>query len=231
MTSAMPLPSAKNLYQHNSNTMTIPRLLIFGILLALSALWSCQGKPDKLPILGERSLSASGDTLYPQVPDFQFVDQDGQLVNNSTFQEKIYVVDFFFIHCPTICPKVTANILRVYDKYKNDPRVGILAHTVDTRNDTVAALQRHAQKIGVRDNKMFHFVTGDRDKIYDIADKYYAVRPSEDKDLPGGFNHDGKIILVDKNRHVRAWADGTDAESVTEFLEKMDILLAEQFPK
>lgn len=210
--------------------MTTNKLLLLGFFISFISLWSCDNKPDKLPILGERSIGPGGDTIYPQVPDFQFIDQDSQLVSNATFQDKIYVVDFFFIHCPTICPKVTANILRVYEKYKNDPRVGILAHTVDTRNDTVAALRRHAQKIGVHDNKMFHFVTGERDKIYDIADKYYAVRPSEDNDSAGGFNHDGKIILVDKNRHVRAWADGTDAESVTDFLGKIDMLLAEQFP-
>ncbi len=203
-------------------------ILLLGIATAIGACNLIQPEKKILPILGERSLSEKGDTIYAQVPDFEFVDQDSQLVNNRTFEGKLYVVDFFFIHCPTICPKVTANCLRIYEKYKNDDRLFLLAHSVDTRNDTVDALRRHAQKLKVNTNK-WHFVTGDRDKIYSIADKYFMINPSEDKEAPGGFNHDGKIVLVDKNRRVRAFCDGTKAESVDAFMKDIDLLLAEQF--
>lgn len=182
-----------------------------------------------LPILGERDISPAGDTVYPTIPDFSFVDQDSQTVTNATFAGKIYVADFFFIHCPTICPKVKKNGLRIYEKYKNDDRVALLSHSIDIRNDTVAALKRHAEKLGI-DAKHWRLVTGVHDEIYGIADNYFSVA-TEDPDVPGGFDHSGRLILVDKNRHVRSFCDGTNAAEVDRFMKDMDLLLAEQFPK
>ena len=196
--------------------------------IALFILMLACTQPDKhvLPILGERDL-VNGDTVYRSVPDFSFVDQDSQIVTNATFKDKIYVVDFFFIHCPTICPKVKANGLRIYQKYKNDPRVALLSHSIDVKNDTVAALKRHAQKLGV-DKPAWYLVTGDHDAIYGIADDYFSVAV-ENPDAPGGFDHSGRLILVDKNRHVRSFCDGTDAADVDRFMLDIDILLAEEF--
>lgn len=185
-----------------------------------------QGKPQKLPILGERDISPAGDTVYPKVPDFQFVDQDSQIITNATFAGKAYVVDFFFVHCPTICPKVKANGLRIYNKFKDDDRLLMLSHSIDVRNDTVAALKRHAQKLGI-DSKKWHLVTGDHDAIYGIADNYFSVA-KEDPSAPGGFDHSGRLILVDKNRYVRAFCDGTNADDVTRFMKDIETLLAEQ---
>jgi len=201
------------------------------IALIVSGLIACAQSPEHrtLPILGERDISPAGDTVYPTVPDFSFVNQDSQAVTNATFAGKIYVVDFFFIHCPTICPKVKKNGLRLYEKYKNDDRVLLLSHSIDTKYDTVAALHRHAQKLGI-DSKKWHLVTGIKDEIYGIADNYFSVA-TEDPDAPGGFDHSGRLILVDKNRHVRSFCDGTDADDVTRFMKDIDALLAEQFPK
>ncbi len=180
-----------------------------------------------LPILGERDISPGGDTVYRTVPGFYFVDQDSQPVTNATFKDKIYMVDFFFIHCPTICPKVKKNGLRIYEKYKNDDRVAMLSHSIDTRNDSVPALRRHAEKLGI-DSKKWHLVTGEKDAIYGIADDYFSVA-TEDPDAPGGFDHSGRLILVDKNRHVRSFCDGTDAADVDRFMKDIDLLLEEQF--
>ena len=201
----------------------------FFFLLLIAGIAACVGtaQPKKLPILGERDISPAGDTIYRQVPDFQFVDQDSQLINNATFAGKIYVVDFFFIHCPTICPKVKANGLRLYEQFKNDDRVLMLSHSIDVKNDTVAALKSHAQKLGI-DAKKWHLVTGDHDAIYGIADDYFSVA-QEDPNAPGGFDHSGRLILVDQNRHVRAFCDGTDAEDVDRFMKDISLLLAEQF--
>lgn len=196
-----------------------------GALLALLA--SCKQAARTLPILGEREV-INGDTVYPRIPDFAFVDQDSQIITNATFQNKIYVADFFFIHCPTICPKVKANGLRIYAKYRDDDRLGMLSHSIDVKNDTVAALKRHAQKLGI-DSGKWHLVTGDHDAIYGIADDYFSVA-TENPDIPGGFDHSGRIILVDKNRHVRSFCDGTDAKDVDRFMKDIDLLLAEQFP-
>ncbi len=201
----------------------------FLFLLLMAGISACLGTPEPkiLPILGERDISPAGDTIYRQVPDFQFVDQDSQVVSNATFAGKIYVVDFFFIHCPTICPKVKANGLRLYEKFKNDDRVLMLSHSIDVKNDTVAALKRHAQKLGI-DSKKWHLVTGGHDAIYGIADDYFSVA-QEDPDSPGGFDHSGRLILVDQNRHVRAFCDGTDAEDVDRFMKDISLLLAEQY--
>jgi protein SCO1/2 len=201
------------------------------IFLIVSGFASCMQSPSDqvLPILGERDISPAGDTVYPTIPDFSFVDQDSQTVTNATFAGKIYVADFFFIHCPTICPKVKKNGLRIYEKYKNDDRVALLSHSIDIRNDTVAALKRHAEKLGI-DAKHWRLVTGVHDEIYGIADNYFSVA-TEDPDVPGGFDHSGRLILVDKNRHVRSFCDGTNAAEVDRFMKDMDLLLAEQFPK
>lgn len=204
---------------------------LFFFLLISIGLTACFQTPEKrtLPILGERDISPAGDTVYPKVPDFAFIDQDSQLVTNATFEGKIYVVDFFFIHCPTICPKVKKNGLRIYEKYRNDDRVVLLSHSIDTKNDTVAALRSHAQKLGL-DSKKWHLVTGMKDEIYGIADNYFSVA-TEDPDAPGGFDHSGRLILVDKNRHVRSFCDGTNAEDVDRFMKDIDLLLAEQFAR
>ncbi|MDO8367934.1 MAG: SCO family protein [Saprospiraceae bacterium] len=200
--------------------------LFFLAFFALATGCLLDEKPRKLPILGERDVTPSGDTIYPQIPDFQFVDQDSQWVNNATFAGKAYVVDFFFIHCPTICPKVKANGLRVYEKFKNDDRLLLLSHSIDMRNDTVAALKHHAEKLGI-DAKKWRLVTGDHDAIYAIADNYFSVA-TEDPSAPGGFDHSGRLILVDKNRHVRSFCDGTDAKDVDRFMKDIEVLLQEE---
>lgn len=202
------------------------RFLFFFIAAVLVACNNPSG-PRKLPILGERDV-VNGDTLYPTVPDFAFVDQDSQQVTNATFDGKVYVVDFFFIHCPTICPKVKANGLRLFEKYRDDDRIMLLSHSIDVKNDTVAALKRHADKLGI-DARRWRLVTGDHDAIYDIADDYFSVAVVN-PDAPGGFDHSGRLILVDKNRHVRSFCDGTNAKDVDRFMEDIDALLAEQFP-
>jgi protein SCO1/2 len=204
------------------------KLCIFLVLLTMAS--ACvPGKKRTLPYLGERDISPAGDTVYPIIPNFKFIDQDSQVVTNATFEGKIYVVDFFFIHCPTICPKVKKNGLRMYERYKNDPRVLFLSHSIDIKHDTVAALKRHADKLGI-DSKRWHFVTGDHDAIYGIAEKYYSVA-TEDPEAPGGFDHSGRLILVDKNRHVRAFCDGTNAEDVDRFMGDVDLLLEEMYGK
>jgi protein SCO1/2 len=191
------------------------------------AVASCQDETSNrpLPILGERDIAANGDTIYPVIPDFSFIDQDSQVVNNATFAGKAYIADFFFIHCPTICPKVKANGLRIYEKFKNEDRLLILSHSIDVKNDTVAALRHHAEKLGI-DSRKWHLVTGDHDAIYAIADDYFSVA-KEDPSSPGGFDHSGRIILVDKNRHVRSFCDGTNAESVNKFMNDIEKLLKE----
>lgn len=192
------------------------------ILLSVSCIDKNQGP---LPIIGHRDISPEGDTLYHKIPDFQFINQDNQPVNNATFQNKAYVVDFFFMNCPTICPKVKKQMLRLYNRFDTEDKLVLLSHSIDPKYDTVDRLKQYATNMEVKTSK-WHFVTGDKDAIYDIADDYFSVA-IENPDAPGGFDHSGRLILVDKNRHVRAFCDGTDATEVSKFMLEVEQLLEE----
>ena len=196
-------------------------LIFLGILLT-----SCGPERRRtLPILGNRDVSPTGDTIYPTIPDFTFIDQDSQAVTNAAFAGKAYIADFFFTHCPTICPKVKAQAKRVYDHFAQEQDLMFLSHSIDVHNDTVAALHKYAQKMGI-DSRRWRLVTGDHDAIYAIADDYFSVA-KVDPDAPGGFDHSGRLILVDPKRHVRAFCDGTDPEDVDRFMKEVQMLLDE----
>ncbi|MFZ4543995.1 MAG: SCO family protein [Saprospiraceae bacterium] len=197
------------------------------LFIAISTLFICSCGLDekKLPILGERDF-VNGDTIYATIPAFQFVNQDSAIINNGTYKGKIYIVDFFFTHCPTICPKVKKNMLRIYDRYKSNDKVLQLSHTIDPTRDTIGRLKEYASKLNI-DSKKWSLVTGDKFKIYEIANRYFAVA-KEDPDAPGGFDHSGNIILVDSKGRVRAFADGTDADAVNKFMLDIDLLLKEE---
>jgi protein SCO1 len=205
------------------------RYIIFSLLF-LFLLSACttgiEPENDKLPILGFRDVDTKGDTIYHTIPDFSFIDQDSQVITNKTLENKIYISDFFFIHCPSICPKVKAQMMRIYDKYKDNDKVILLSHSIDTKNDTVPALKVYANKLEIETDK-WHLVTGDHDLIYSIADEYF-VAALVNEDAPGGFDHSGRIILVDENRNIRSFAEGTDPESVTKFMLDIDKLLKEE---
>jgi len=188
-------------------------------------LFSCGKKaPEPLPVLGNMEI-VNGDTLYHTVPDFSFVDQDSQMVTNATFADKAYIVDFFFISCPTICPMVTKQMMRIHDRFKTEDRLMLLAHTIDTKHDSVYRLKQYAVNLGV-DTRKWRFVTGIKDEIYGIANDYFSIA-IEDPNAPGGFDHSGRLILVDKNRRVRSFSDGTDPASVDRFMEDINTLLKE----
>lgn len=199
------------------------QLIIF--IVALSCvLGACQ--PKKLPILGDREF-INGDSVYHTIPDFKFVDQDSNEVSNQTFNNKIYVADFFFTTCPTICPIMKTQMLRIYDKFKDNPEVGILSHTIDPRHDSVAVLKAFAKRLGVNGN-FWHFVTGERDKIYEMGQQEYYVTAGEDSTAAGGIIHSGAFILVDKKRRVRGMYDGTKEKDVSRLIKDMSALLKEE---
>jgi protein SCO1 len=202
--------------------MRIPPFLLAAISAVL--LTACQYQTKTLPILGEMDI-VDGDTTYHTVPDFAFVNQDSQIVTNAAFEGRAYVVDFFFTSCPTICPKVKREMLRLYERYKNENRIAFLSHSIDVRRDTVGRLREYARGLGVSAPK-WHFVTGVKDDLYGIADDYFSVA-IEDPNAPGGFDHSGRLILVDARRRVRAFCDGTDPKSVNEFMKDIDLLLKE----
>lgn len=206
--------------------------LLAGVLLVIS-LSNCGGGSStlKLPILGRTEYKEVGgkiDTVYHTIPDFQFVDQDSMAVTESTVDGKIYVADFFFGTCPTICPIMKQQMLRVYGEFKDDPNFAILSHTIDPEHDTVAYLKDFSQRLGVPDNKTWHFLTGNKDEIYEIGSSAgYLVPVGENSDAPGGYIHSGAFILVDGQRRIRGMYDGTDPKQVTALISDIPKLLAE----
>ncbi|RED99430.1 SCO family protein [Marinoscillum furvescens] len=195
---------------------------IYSLLLLLIAMGACdQVKSDyELPILGRKEYvdkvvdgKTVKDTIYHTIAEFEFVNQDSSIVNNTTFANKVYVADFFFTSCPTICPVMKKQMLRVYEKYNDNPNFAILSHSIDPEHDTVALLNDFAQRLGVTSDT-WHFVTGDKDEIYDIGEKSYMVVANEDPNAPGGFIHSGAFILVDQKGRIRGVYDGTVPEQV-----------------
>ncbi|NDK55324.1 SCO family protein [Pontibacter fetidus] len=210
-------------------------IVAVAFILTAALTYSCQSNPatETLPILGEREAverQVNGktivDTVYHQIPDFSFVDQDSQLVTQETVAGKVYVTDFFFTTCPSICPKMKSQMLRVYEAYKDNPNVVLLSHTIDPKHDTVAVLKEYAERLNVETDK-WHFVTGDRDSIYDMAMQYF-VGAQEDKGVEGGFSHSGHFMLIDQNRHIRGKYEGTEQADVDRLIEDMKVLLKEQ---
>jgi protein SCO1 len=209
--------------------------VIIGICILV---FSCGGKKtppggtvQKLPYLGEPMISSHEengklvpDTIYPKIPSFSFTNQDGQIVTEKTF-DGIYVADFFFTTCPTICPKMKAELLRVYEAFKNEPRVKILSHTIDPEYDTEAVLHEYASRLQVSSLK-WNFVTGDKDSIYGMAD-YYMVSAEEAPNEPGGYIHSGALILVDQQKYIRGMYDGTKPEEVDQLIKDISKLLSE----
>lgn len=201
--------------------------ILVGTAITLVFVIGCSSKPKSLPHLGNIEI-IKGDTIYHTIPEISLIDQDSQVLKISSFGNKIILADFFFTSCPSICPRVQKEMLRLYDRYKNDDRVMMISHTIDQRNDSVSVLKRYAYNLGV-DTEKWKFVTGEKDSIFDLADSFF-VSVVEDPTAPSGFDHSGRIILVDKNRHVRGYCEGTDPESVTAFFKTVDALLKEQFP-
>lgn len=203
------------------------QIRIIGIIAVIGFfVVACESKSsDKpLPIIGRLEI-VDGDTIHHTIPDFEFINQDSQLVTNQELTEYIYISDFFFTSCPSICPIVKKQMLRIYDKYKSNSMVKLVSHTIDPNRDTADKLKRYAADLGV-DTDKWVFLTGDKESLLDIADAYF-VAAYEDPDAPGGFDHSGKIILVDTKRQVRSFAEGTNPEDVDRFLKDIDKLLHE----
>ncbi len=225
---------AKFIHRMKRNNLATRTLFPALGLVATLLLSGCSANQEKtLPILGERQVverQVNGktveDTVYLTIPNFAFVDQDSQQVTNQTFANKIYVTDFFFTTCPSICPKMKTQMLRVYDKFKDNPNVLLLSHTIDPQHDTVAVLKDFSERLGVSSDK-WHFVTGEKDSIYAIAEKY-LVPVKEEKGAEGGFIHGGHFMLIDGERRIRGVYDGTDAAAVDQLLNDIPVLLKEE---
>jgi protein SCO1/2 len=206
---------------------------IIGFLICITLGCSSGLKEEVLPILGRRDVQERKvedkivyDTIYHTIQSFAFLDQDSSLITNADFQNKVYVADFFFTSCPSICPIMKTQMLRIYDEFEKDENVAFLSHSIDPRHDTVAVLREYAERLGVESDK-WHFVTGEKETIYKLAQNSYMSVAAEDNEAEGGFIHSGRFLLVDKEGRIRGVYDGTDPIDVDELMDDIPVLLNE----
>ena len=164
---------------------------------------------------------------YHTIADFSLINQNGKTVTQDTYNNKIYIADFFFTTCQTICPIMTDHMVILQNKLKLDPDIMLLSHTVTPEIDSVAQLKKYALNKGVLDSK-WNLVTGDKKEIYQLARKsYLAVKSNSD----GGeydMIHTENFILIDQKRRIRGYYDGTLEEDIESLLNDIDILKQEQ---
>lgn len=182
-----------------------------------------------LPVYGEKNYESKNgktDTIYHTIQDFSFVNQEGQTVTHQTFEKSIYVTDFFFTTCHTICPIMSTQMERVAEKFKGNQEVKFLSHTVDPDIDTVDQLKRYAVKHNA-DANQWMFVTGDKKALYDIARTSYLLDASQGDGGPDDFIHTQNFALIDKDRRIRGYYDGTDTTDVNRLIKDIELLLGE----
>jgi protein SCO1/2 len=205
-----------------SSIHVLAPVFLGAIVCAFVASCNQQEEERKLPILGQKDINGS-DTIYHTIGPFKFVDQDSSIITNETVKGKIYVADFFFTSCRTICPVMKSQMLRVYESIKDDPQVLLVSHTIDPEYDTVGLLHDYADRLGVKTDK-WHFLTGNKDSIYYVAQTGYFATAMEDSDEPGGFIHSGAFLLIDKKGRIRGKYDGTNTEEVNKLLKDIAVL-------
>lgn len=202
------------------------------LAVLLSGIFACSSSDRKLPIYGERTpveKEIDGkkvvDTVYQTIPDFSFLNQDSVQLTQDFFKGKIYVANFFFTHCPSICPTMQRNLLKAYEKYKGNEKIAFLSHSIDFKYDQPYILKDYANKLGV-DNDQWQFVNGSKADIYGMADRY-LVYAKEDANAPGGYDHQGYLVIIDPDKRIRGAYDGTDQTQVNKLLEDLDVILKE----
>jgi len=197
------------------------------LLPILLVVFACsqQTKENALPVLGN-TIYEENDTIYHTIQPFELLDQDSTIVTNESLSDNIYVADFFFTSCPTICPKMKAQMLRVYEQFEGNDEVLILSHTIDPAYDTIPLLKDYAERLGVKSSQ-WKFLWGEQDVIYDLAEGSYLSIADEDEGAPGGFIHSGAFLLVDKEGRVRGMYDGTEENQVDVLMKDMEKLLKE----
>jgi protein SCO1/2 len=160
-----------------------------------------------------------------KVMPFQFVNQDGNTISNTNFAGKVYLVEFFFSTCPTICPKMNKNLVDILNTFPDRPDFGIASFTINPEYDTQAVLKTYAENYGVT-NPNWHFMTGDKDAIYNLANTGFNLYAAQVEGADGGFEHSGNFALIDKEGYIRS---RTDAFGNPKIYYKGIISQAEQF--
>lgn len=166
-------------------------ILVFGI-------WAI---PKIIDRLSEPDLATIGE-----VPSFSFTDQNGKTITNEDYKGKVYVVEFFFTTCPTICPIMNRNMVKIQDEFYGNPNFGIASFSINPETDTPEVLKKYADEYGVT-NPNWHMMTGDREKIFQLANKGFNLYVGINPEVEGNFQHSGYFALVDQNGMIRSRKD------------------------
>ncbi|PTM11285.1 MAG: SCO family protein [Bacteroidetes bacterium] len=214
------------------------RFKFLGIVLAIlsviiiSIFYNLLKVEKKLPIYQPATVNAElvDSTIqyqkkYHRIADFSLTNQNGETITQKDYQDKIYVADFFFTTCQTICPIMTKNMVAVQTAFIADNEVKILSHTVTPALDTVAQLKRYAIEKGVNASK-WNLVTGDKKQIYELARKSYLAVKDDGNGGPFDMIHTENFILIDKERQIRGFYDGTDMKEIERLIDDIKTLKA-----
>lgn len=215
-------------------------ILIFGIYAVPKIVERI--KNDKV-VQGDRldrviPKSADEDKLINigPAPKFELINQDNKKITSESYKGKVYVLEFFFTTCPTICPKMNESMLLIEKKFFGNPNFGIVSITIDPEQDTAKVLKDHANFLGVKSSN-WNFLTGDKAYIFNLANKGFNLYAGENKKVAGGFEHSGLFALIDKNGNIRCrndefgnpilYYDGLDKMGVRNLQQDINILLEE----
>lgn len=203
-------------------------IVLTGIIIAYFLI-----KPKQLPVYNPSDInpklvdeSVQGVTQMHRIGSFSLTNQNGKTITEKEFENKIYVADFFFVTCPTICPKMTKQMHRVYDKFQSNSDVLLISHTVMPEHDSVPVLKEYETKLGVSAEK-WNFVTGDKKQIYDLARKAYFAAITEGDGGVDDFIHTENFVLIDKEKRIRGFYDGTSEQEVDRLINDVSTLLNE----
>jgi|GEM_PF-118114 len=226
----MPAGLCKRWTQLGKYAMT--KSALFLLLLGLGV-GGCKKKSesmvDSLPFFGEMTYitDADGkvDSSVLALPEWSFINQNGDSLDSKNLKGKIRISDFFFTSCPTICPRMSGQMLRIQNKFKGDNRLVLLSFSIDARHDTAEVLKMYAEKLGA-DPMQWQFLSGEQDLIFELAAAHGSFAEA-DANAPGGFSHSGALILSDSQNRVRGMYDGTNPKEVDKLMADLKILFNE----
>ena len=221
---------------NNSFQKSIPTLIVMFLfsVLGIYIFYRLLTPQERLPVyspvdVNPRLVDASLHHVKKnhKISDFELVNQNGATVTQSTFDNKIYVADFFFTRCGTICPLMTSHMYALQNAFLNDEEVLLLSHSVTPVLDSVPVLKRYAENKGVLAAK-WHLVTGPKKQIYDLARKSYFAVLDEGDGGEQDFIHTEQFVLVDQNKRIRGYYDGTDPKEIQRILTDIALLKKEK---
>jgi protein SCO1/2 len=213
-------------------------ILVFGILVVPKIVDRVKNndivKDDRLNV---QSTSVQSDLVkIGPVPEFTLTNQNNNTITNESYDGKVYVVEFFFSTCPTICPKMNANLIQIQQQFKGLKHFGIASITINPENDTPEVLKQHAKELEIN-SENWHFLTGDKEYIYKVANKGFNIYAAQNNNANGGFEHSGLFALIDKQGIVRCrkddfgnpilYYDGLEKEGIKAIIEDIKLLLLE----